>query len=101
MDDNARLVQSNTRPNTVYVVQDYIEQESIENIDWSSRSPDFPICILGQVWCLIVSIPDVCPLSYFIAKNPCGTLFIDWFRVVLTHHGVFIGWSRHYEVFMN
>ena len=20
--------------------------------------------ILGQVWCLIVSIPDVCPLSY-------------------------------------
>ena len=21
--------------------------------------------ILGQVWCLIVSIPDVCPLSYF------------------------------------
>ena len=25
----------------------------------------FPICILGQVWCLIVSIPDLCPLSYF------------------------------------
>ena len=21
--------------------------------------------ILGQVWCLIVSIPDLCPLSYF------------------------------------
>ena len=26
---------------------------------------DIPICILGQVWCLIVSIPDLCPLSYF------------------------------------
>ena len=25
----------------------------------------FPICILGQVWCPIVSIPDICPLSYF------------------------------------
>ena len=25
----------------------------------------FPIGILGQVWCLIVSIPDLCPLSYF------------------------------------
>ena len=26
----------------------------------------FPIGILGQVWCLIVSIPDLCPLSYFV-----------------------------------
>ena len=25
----------------------------------------FPIRVLGQVWCLIVSIPDLCPLSYF------------------------------------
>ena len=25
----------------------------------------FPIGILGQVWCLIVSIPDLCPLYYF------------------------------------
>ena len=22
--------------------------------------------ILGQVWCLIASIPDLCPLSYFV-----------------------------------
>ena len=25
----------------------------------------FPCGILGQVWYLIVSIPDLCPLSYF------------------------------------
>ena len=25
----------------------------------------FPFGIMGQVWCLIVSIPDLCPLSYF------------------------------------
>ena len=25
----------------------------------------FPSGILGQVWCLIVSIPDLCHLSYF------------------------------------
>ena len=25
----------------------------------------FPFGILGQVWFLIVSIPDLCPLSYF------------------------------------
>ena len=25
----------------------------------------FPCGILGQVWCLIVSIPDLCRLSYF------------------------------------
>ena len=33
----------------------------------------FPIGILGQVWCLIVSIPDLCPLSYFV----CGTGFVN------------------------
>ena len=26
---------------------------------------DFPCGILGQVWCLIVSIPDLCPIYYF------------------------------------
>ena len=26
----------------------------------------FPSGILSQVWCLIVSIPDLCLLSYFI-----------------------------------
>ena len=25
----------------------------------------FPICILGQVWYLSVSIPDLCTLTYF------------------------------------
>ena len=25
----------------------------------------FPCGILGQVWCLIVSIPDLCPFNYF------------------------------------
>ena len=29
---------------------------------WSCH---FPIVILGQVWCLVVSTPDLCPLSYF------------------------------------
>ena len=27
----------------------------------------FPCCILGQVWFLIVSFPDLCRLSYFYA----------------------------------
>ena len=32
----------------------------------------FPIGILGQVWFLIVSIPDLCPISYFdcLEKQP-------------------------------
>ena len=25
----------------------------------------FPIGILGQVWYLVVSVPDLCPFSYF------------------------------------
>ena len=28
----------------------------------------FPIGILGQVWYLIVSIPDLCTLTYFVTK---------------------------------
>ena len=31
---------------------------------WLSFVITFPCGILGQVWCLIVSIPDLCPLSY-------------------------------------
>ena len=29
----------------------------------------FSIGILGQVWCLIVSIPDLCPLSYLVTLH--------------------------------
>ena len=29
----------------------------------------FPIGILDQMWCLIVSLPDLCPLSYFFTIN--------------------------------
>ena len=36
----------------------------------------FPCCILGQVWNLIASIPDLCPLSYFISYF---CLFGLWF----------------------
>ena len=25
----------------------------------------FPVGVLGQVWCLILSIPDLCTLTYF------------------------------------
>ena len=29
----------------------------------------FPCCILGQMWYLIVSFPDLCHLSYFELPN--------------------------------
>ena len=32
----------------------------------------FPFDILGQVWYLIVSIPDLCPLSYFHTDRMTG-----------------------------
>ena len=36
-----------------------------------SVSLHFPIGILGQVWYLIVTIPDLCTLTYFVVKqNP-------------------------------
>ena len=37
---------------------------------WSCH---FPIGILGRVWCLIVSIPDLCPLSHLVSWVRCGT----------------------------
>ena len=30
-----------------------------------TNKQNFPIGILGQVWYLIVSIPDLCTLTYF------------------------------------
>ena len=33
---------------------------------WCLLVCHFPIGILGQVWYLIVSIPDLCNLTYFI-----------------------------------
>ena len=36
----------------------------------SLRVCHFPIGILGQVWCLIVSIPDLCTLTYFTKMFP-------------------------------
>ena len=39
----------------------------------------FPIDILGQVWCLIVTIPDLCHLSYCDWKMMCQALSQhDW-----------------------
>ena len=43
----------------------------------------FPIGILGQVWCLIVLIPDHCPLSYFVITNQ--SLFTG---IITTHMGL-------------
>ena len=39
----------------------------------------FPIGILGQVWYLIVSIPDICRLSYFVLASYryCSTHCVD------------------------
>ena len=31
----------------------------------------FPCGILGQIWYLIVSIPDFCRLSYFLLEKSC------------------------------
>ena len=50
----------------------------------------FPCGILGQVWCLIVSIPDLCPLSYFdkkIGKEVFKDLVIIGIEVILKELG--------------
>ena len=37
------------------------------------------ILILGQVWCLVVSIPELYPLSYFVKPN------IKAIYIIVTH----------------
>ena len=37
----------------------------------------FPIGILGQVWYLIVSIPDLCTITYFLHHQNIATCFIQ------------------------
>ena len=41
----------------------------------------FPIGILGQVWCLIVSIPDLCTITY-ICHFPIGIQGQVWYLIV-------------------
>ena len=66
------------------------ESISIKRVSWVS------IGILGQVWCLIVSIPDICPLSYF--KRPLRTyqvgrgLFLGLSLSLLSRF-VYVGWK--------
>ena len=39
----------------------------------------FPIGILGQVWYLIVSIPDLCTLTCFVSNPVTPGLQGEWF----------------------
>ena len=43
----------------------------------------FPIGILGQVWYLIVSFPDLCNLTYFVTFEVLETNLMNWIRLLL------------------
>ena len=54
---------------------------------FSCVSAAFPRGVLGQMWYLIVSIPDICLLSYFaFILTFCEVIFI--FIQILAEHGV-------------
>ena len=40
----------------------------------------FPRCILGQVWCLIVSIPDLCPLSQDLLRLALKNVYSTFYK---------------------
>ena len=44
--------------------------------------------ILGQVWYLIISFSDLCPLSDFEETPPCGKLspLLEWIALVRVVH---------------
>ena len=41
-----------------------------------------PIGILGRVWCLVVSIPDLCTLTYFGTKFKLSVYLIQLLKVI-------------------
>ena len=43
----------------------------------------FPCGVLGQVWCLIVSIPDLCPLYFKILKTNLCLEHLNLFSLFL------------------
>ena len=49
----------------------------------------FPIGILGQVWYLFVSIPDLCTLTYFVC------LILSEIFVATTSFSYFCRWSTN------
>ena len=58
----------------------------------------FPIGILGQVWCLIVSIPDLCPLSFMSLQF---ALVKQYTRKKTAWYSVSLGiWGLLVRVFM-
>ena len=52
-----------------FVVTCLERADSLLSFVVSSVSLSLSIGILGQVWYLIVSIPDLCNLTYFVEKN--------------------------------
>jgi hypothetical protein len=48
---NFILMDDNAPPHRAHIVRDYLEQESIQRMDWSARSPDLnpiELACLGQ-----------------------------------------------------
>ena len=61
---------------SIWSIRQYFWPTLSDNRSWLSFvMSKCEVGILGQVWCLIVSIPDLCPLSYF-KNNFCS--FWEW-----------------------
>ena len=45
----------------------------------------FPCGIQGQVWYLVVSIPDLCRLSYLVIHDDCTVLVLFYYTLQFYH----------------
>ena len=61
---------------------------------------NFPIGILAQVWYLIVSIPDLCTLTYFVTFL-CRILGQVWYLIVLIPAFCHLSYFYSYGFFFN
>ena len=53
----------------------------------------FPCGVLDQVWCLIVSIPDLCLLSYFYMIKKKHIVMFDLYIHILSAHFLILGYE--------
>ena len=57
------------------------------------REWGFPIDILGQMWCFIISIPDLCPFSFFLTPLSLEGVGIFFLKIYVSENA----FSSHFE----
>ena len=73
------LMDDNARPHRARVVTEYLEQEGIERMDWSARSPD--INPIEHVWDILQRRDSARPVQPRTKEDLTRALIEEWARI--------------------